>query len=414
MDTVSLSRLPVFDQRRRLWGYELFCFGDKAPLPADPVRESVGLNVANSAYMGLQSVLNRGKKILIHHSEKGILDNLPYALPAESAIVKVDESIASNPDALDILRSLKADTFSIAIDGYTADPACEAVYPLADILCIKVHGKRKDELRDLTATAHVYQAVLMATDLRAPDQFDIYRDLGFVYFSGSFFKKPDVVQLRKMSSNEVARFNLLTLVQASDPDLEQLTENIQSDVSITFRLLAYLNSAAFGFRQKIKSVRQAVSMLGWNKMKNWLRVVLVTDVSQHKDTVDLTLLSAQRGKFLELVVEDHDYWGFDPDSLHLLGLFSLLDVMLGIPMEEIVAHLPLDAKLKTALCAEPNSEYLQLLQLACLFEEAKWAEAEKAIQQLNMDRAKVRTAFQKAADWAEELTSMVASKEALP
>ena len=254
----------------------------------------------------------------------------------------------------------------------------------------------------------------MATDLRAPDQFDIYRDLGFVYFSGSFFKKPDVVQLRKMSSNEVARFILLTLVQASDPDLEQLTENIQSDVSITFRLLAYLNSAAFGFRQKIKSVRQAVSMLGWNKMKNWLRVVLVTDVSQHKDTVDLTLLSAQRGKFLELVVEDHDYWGFDPDSLHLLGLFSLLDVMLGIPMEEIVAHLPLDAKLKTALCAEPNSEYLQLLQLACLFEEAKWAEAEKAIQQLNMDRAKVRSAFQKAADWAEELTSMVASKEALP
>ena len=334
-DTVTLTRLPIFDEKRRLWGYELFCFGGMATA-ADTVEEGVGLRVANSAYIGLQYIFNRGKKIMIHHSEAGILENLPYALPPDAAIVKVDERIVSNPDALDILKRLKADKFLIAIGDYTADPACAAVYPLADIICIQVHAKRKDELRQLTDGAASYNAAFMAMDLQAPTQFDICRDAGFAYFSGSFFKKADVIQLRKMSSNEVARFNLMALLASPEPDLDRLVENIESDVSISFRLLAYLNSAAFGFRQKITSVQQAVTMLGWNKMKNWLRVVLVTDVSQHKDTEDLTLLSAQRARFLEQVVQAHDYWGFDPDSLYLLGLFSLLDVMLGIPMEEIV------------------------------------------------------------------------------
>jgi EAL and modified HD-GYP domain-containing signal transduction protein len=149
-------------------------------------------------------------------------------------------------------------------------------------------------------------------------------------------------------------------------------------------------------------------MLGWNKIKNWLRVVLITDVSEHIDAEDLTLLSAQRGKFLELVATDHDYWGFDPESLHLLGLFSLLDVMLGISMQDIVAHLPLDAKLKSALCGDTNSEYFSLLSLARCFEEARWVEADRMIQQLNLDRTKIGLSFQKSVAWAADLTTIYA------
>ena len=112
---------------------------------------------------------------------------------------------------------------------------------------------------------------------------------------------------------------------------------------------------------------------------------------------------AQRGRFLELVARDHDYWGFDPNSLNLLGIFSLLDALIGIPMEEITTHLPLDNKLKGALCQEQNNEYLPLLQLSSYFEEARWAEAEKMLQQLNLNKQKVRAAFHNATSWAGEL-----------
>ena len=90
----------------------------------------------------------------------------------------------------------------------------------------------------------------------------------------------------------------------------------------------------------------------------------------------------------------------------MLGIFSLLDTMIGIPMAEVVAHLPLDNKLKAALCREPNNEYLPLMQLAELFEEARWDEVEKMIQQLNLDRTKVTRAFQASIDWAGSLTAL--------
>jgi c-di-GMP-related signal transduction protein len=149
------------------------------------------------------------------------------------------------------------------------------------------------------------------------------------------------------SSNEVARFKLLRLIETDEPDVAQLAKAIQTDASISFRLLAYLNSAAFGLPRKIQSIPHAI---------------------------------------------------------------SLLDILLGIPMQEVVAHLPLDPKLKAALCREPNNEYLLLLQLARYFEEAKWPEADKMMQQLNLDSRKVKTAFQTSLNWAGELVSLPAAE----
>ena len=211
---------------------------------------------------------------------------------------------------------------------------------------------------------------------------------------------------RMLSSNQVLRFKLLKLIEQDDPDINSLAESIQADATISYRLLAFLNSAAFAFSQTIKSIHQAIYLLGWSKIKNWLRVVLLTDMNQSKKSDELVLLSAQRGMFLELVARDHDFWGFDPESLHLLGIFSLLDALIGQPMTEIVTHLPLDNKMKSALCREPNNEYLPLLRLSQCLEEARWQEAEGMVQQLNLDSAKVRMAFQKSINWAGGLESL--------
>ncbi len=407
-NTVSISRLPVFDEQNRLWGYELLCVGGAETPRFSTGKENVALYVANSAYMGLQNILDRGKKILLDFNEKGILDDMPYALQPDSAVVKIDEQLLAHPDIAQSLNRLKTDGFMIAVTGFTGNLDLENIYSLADIIGIVVEGQPAEQLAAIVDRARDYDAQLLATRVADPARLTLCRQLGFSFFSGSFYKKLDEIKLREITSNETSRFNLLRLLALPDPDFEKLSESIQSDVSISFRLLAYLNSAAFGFPQKIKSIQQAVALLGWDRLKNWLRVVLITDVSQHKDSADLMLLASQRGKFLELVATDHDYWGFDPDSLHLLGLFSLLDVMLGVAMTEIVTHLPLDAKFKAALCGDPDSEYSQLLNLCRVFEEAHWQAADQMILQLNLDGNKVKNAFQQAVDWAVELTQIPA------
>jgi EAL and modified HD-GYP domain-containing signal transduction protein len=232
------------------------------------------------------------------------------------------------------------------------------------------------------------------------------RELGFNLFHGPFFKLPDTITVRRLASNEAARLKLLNVIEQEEVDFERLAETIQADPAISFRLLSYLNSAAFGLRQKIKSIHQAITLLGWRKMKTWLRVVLLNDMIHGKEASELVMLAAQRGKFIEQIATAHAFWGFDPETLHLLGIFSLLDAMLGITMTEIVAYLPLDDKLKAALCGEPNNEYLPLLKLAQSFEEARWDDTQKMIRQLNLDSARVQAAFQTALDWAAEMAAL--------
>ena len=345
---------------------------------------------------------------MVPFDAKGILDHMPYALPAISATLKVEERLLQQPGMVELLQKFKTAGYLIAIDNFSGNPSLSSDYGLADIFCLEVKDLPAEVLSGTAAAAQSYEAMLLAARVDDETRLQQCKALGFSLFEGAFFKMPETLTMRKLTSNEVARFNLLNLIQAEEPDLELLAETIQSDPSISFRLLAYLNSAAFGFSQKIKSIQHALSLLGWRKIKNWLRVILLADVNQKSEGKELYQLAAQRGKFLELLAESQDFWGFDPESLHLLGLFSLLDTMLKAPMPDIVAFLPLDNKIKSALCRDRDSEYLPLIELAQYLEEERWPEAEALMNNLNLDPRQTKADFQTALSWTSELTTLAA------
>jgi c-di-GMP phosphodiesterase len=402
--SVSIARQPVFDQHGRLWGYDLFCVGNSARELSEPLNAAACM--ASGACIHLKQILLGGKKVIVDFTEESVLEQLPYALPPMLTVIKIDEQASQRELSMGALNRLKSDGYRIAVQGFTGDSSCAPIYSLADILVLSAQGKDGDALRKEIAAARQHRALLLAGKVQDRALYELCRKLGFALFSGSFFKHPDTMTARKLSSNQVLRLKLLALIECDDPDVQSLVESIQADVTISFRLLAFLNSAAFAFSQTIKSIPHAIHLLGWSKVKNWLRVVLLTDMSHGSDSEELVLLSAQRGMFLELVARDHDFWGFDPEGLHLLGLFSLLDALLRMPMKEIVNYLPIDDRMKRALCRESENEYLPLLRLLQFFEEAQWHEAEAMVQQLNLDAGKVNAAFRSSIDWARGLESL--------
>jgi c-di-GMP phosphodiesterase len=405
---VSIARQPVFDRQRRLWGYDLFCVGSTADTPSGlPGDRDVPVNLAASAGVGLQRILAREKHVLVNLTEKDILDELAYALPSARTTVLVGEGTSRTPAVTERLERLKADGFQVAVRDFTGMPECETLYRLASILEVKVSNRTSSELAATVAIARTHATTLLASHVPDLASFATCQALGFDLFEGAFSKAPEIVPMRKISSNQVARFNVFKVLDSADQDLRALAKAIETDATISFRLLTHVNSVAFGFSQKIASISHAVTLLGWRQVANWLRVVLLSDISQGAEASELLLIAAQRAKFLELIAERYPFWGFKPESMHLLGLFSLLDTMIGVSMEEVVSYLPLDGKLKAALCRAPKSEYLPLLTLTQCLEEARWAEAETMIQQLNLDSAGTRATFQEAVTWAAELASMI-------
>jgi c-di-GMP phosphodiesterase len=405
--SLSIARQPVFDRKGLLWGYEVFFVGSApSACPAIPNAAEMAAAVESSAYIGLQKMRQGNKKLMVDYSGQSILDRLPYALPSDLAVIRISEQESRKQTVFDLLADLKSDGYSIAVRGFSGAAACEPLYGIADILAIDVGDRDDETIGRYLSAAGEYDALSLASHVPDRGQYERCRELGFPLFHGAFFKSPDKVTVRKLSSSEVLRFKLLQQIEKDNPDVEKLAEIIQSDATISFRLLTYLNSAMFAFSRKIQSIHQAIVLLGWDKVKNWLRVLLLTDMSPSKDAQELVHLSAQRGRFLEILAKDYDYWGFDPNSLHLLGLFSLMDALLDLPMPEIVTGLPIDNKMKSALCREPNNEYLPLLRLVQYLEEGKWEDADRMIQQLNLDSNKVLAAFQNSIHWASELDSM--------
>ena len=397
--SIFFTKQPILDAKRSIWGYELLGGEMKEGIyEVFPQQESAA-SLSSSTYLSLQEAMERGKKIMIGFDEASVLTGVPHALPPSFGVVRVLPG-ATHANGLDVaLHGLRREGYQTVIEILPGKPPPADICSQADIFAFDLGAAplqqaTLDQLRK-------YQALMLARGLKTGEQFQATKEMGVALFQGSFFKEPECVPGRKLGSNEIARLNLFRLIETDDPDLKAIAAAIRSDVAISFRLLSYLNSAFFGFRHNIQSIDQAMLLLGWVKLKGWLRAVLLVDMAG-KDEVpqELAALSLQRGKFLELLATVCDYWGFNPGTLFLLGLFSLMDAVLGMPMENVVELLPLEAKLKAALRRDPNSEYHPLFELMECLEDADWPGLQTRAQKLCIDLDQIKGAFANARDWA--------------
>lgn len=400
--TFFFTKQALFDVKRKLWGYEIMggadaCSTTQPACFAD--QDQVAGSLASSSYMGVQNAVERGKKVVAPFDEGGLLAKAPYALPAAHGVVKLVGPSQAPQTLLAAVGQLKADGYALALDLTSAMGAVAGLPELADVLCFDA-GNGTDP-RNFLDRAKGRKVALLASRVQGLEQFEQLKAAGFTLFQGRFFKEPEIIAERKLTSHQMSRFSILKLLEAEDPDVDALADTISADVSVSFRLLAYLNSAAFGFPQKIQSIRQAIMFLGTDKLKNWLRAVLLADMAQQGDMPrELAELSLLRARFLEQIATRYDYWDFDPGSLFLLGLFSLLDAILGIPMAKITNHLPLDEKLKAALRREEKSEYQPLFDLEECLEDADWERLADLTRKLGFDLETVKACYGEAMAWS--------------
>jgi c-di-GMP phosphodiesterase len=407
LPAATFARLPIFDRNRILWGYELVympAFENDTALSLK--KADLTADLMSGISLAMDQVMDRGKQIMVDFSWKNLADNLPWVLPPDRTTIKIRNVKTLSDSWVPVLNKLKKSGFQLAVAWNLDDPACQPLFERADMICLNISGRKLPELSAICRDCADFDSAALAVRVDTQTTFEVCCQAGFSFFQGSFFKQPEDVSIKKVFPGTVSRFKLLEAIEQNDPDFADLAALIQADVAISFRLLSYLNSASFGFRRKIESIRDAITLLGWQNLKNWLRVILLSEVSACPHASELIFLSAQRGKFLEQVGKDHDFWGFEPDSLFLLGMFSLLDALLNQPMNQVVNYLPLADKLKGALCMEGNNEYVPFLELARCFEEARYVQIDAMISRLGLDRTKVNQAYGGAIDWAGRLCEL--------
>ncbi len=395
-EAVFVARQPIFDDARKVWGYELLYRSSMLAQRADFVDESAAtLRVAADACLIMGGENMGALKLCVNFTEQTILDRVPYALPAEMVVIEVQCRSEYSPEFYREISSLREAGYQIAVDGCVAPGRVRELLKMADYIKVDVLGRERYELAVILDDLREFNAQLVAQRIETYDMYHDLQGLGFSLFQGHFFQKPRIVPGRRLSSSQAARLRLFRLIESEDADFNEISDIIQADVAISYRLLTLLNSSSFGFSRNISSIRQAVVILGWRQMKSWLRLVLFTDMAPKDKAQELLFLSAQRGRFLDTAAKTLSDSEDASDGLFLLGLFSLLDGILDLPMEIVLEHLPLDKELRLELMKGDSL----WLALARNFEAGNWQELDRTIVRLGLDPLSVAKCYHESIVW---------------
>jgi c-di-GMP-related signal transduction protein len=394
------ARQPILDRNKDLYAYELlFRDGLENAFPEIDGDEATSKIIEGSQFSyGLDDFLG-DKPGFINFTLDTLLKKYPSMLPKEQVVIEILETVQPGKRLLAECQYLKENGYVLALDDYIHQPVWRHFYPFIDIIKIDFRSTSTDTMNDVKrAIADFPHIKLLAEKVETNEEFQMAMDMGFCYFQGYFFSKPEMMQSKALSPAQMTLAELLYETSKSDMDLNKITEVFQRDVHLSYKLLRYSNSAVFKRRAEIETIKQALVVLGQAELKKFLSLLFTAQISSDKPA-ELMRMSMTRARFAEGLAKIHGK--VDTAKAFLTGLMSLMDAILDEPIESVMSKLPLAKEIKDALIDKTGvlAEYIKLIQF---YETAQWQEANQAITALQLPNDKVPDAYHTAVQWANE------------
>ena len=406
MEEAFIGRQAILDQQQKVYAYEiLFRSGLKNAF--DPTLDG---NVATQSVMvgamlefGLKKLVS-DKKAFINFTEQNLLNRAPKLLPPENVVVEILENVQPTPKIVEAVRELKAEGYKIALDDFVLLPGYEPLIEMADIIKvdfrITTDPEERQKLREILPS-HVR---LLAEKIETEEEFHQAMAFGYVLFQGYFFCKPAILHQKKLTSNALSRMRLLKEINRQNVDFASMTNIISSDTNLVHKLLTYINSAGVGLNNHVSNLKQATVLLGASGIRRWVTLISLQTFSEDKPP-ELFTLSLLRAKFCELIAGELKRPGLTQDAGFLIGMFSLLDVLLMLPMEEVLKEVALADDLNAALLGEDN-DLRRILDLVIAYEKGDWDKVIACCEREHIPVDHLKPKYDAVLEWYNALQSI--------
>ncbi len=397
---VYVARQPILSSNEQVFGYELL-FRDGVEdyfrhTDADTASRST---LDTSILMGLD-VLCDGRRAFINCTRETLLKDYVTLLPAAQVVVEILESVPVDDLVKAACVRLKRAGYSIALDDFIADDPRAALVEYADIIKVDLKGTSPAEQADLVQRFGSPRCHMLAEKVETREEFGACKKAGFSYFQGYFFRRPELLHAREIPKNQMNYLRLLQAISHDEIEVKEIEGIIKGEASLCYRLLRYLNSAAFGFASEIHSVRHGLAILGEREVRRWVRLVAALGAGQNKSS-DLVLSALVRARYCELLAPQIPHGESD---LFLVGLFSLMDAILEMPMGVVLEGISLDHESRAVLLGQ-KSQLDPIYQLMLAQEVANWPGLTELCAHLNLTESHVTQCHWQAMQWAREMTT---------
>lgn len=403
-----IGRQPIFDELEQVYAYELLYRNNDNNYYDMPDADTATYDVIAQTFVsfGVHEI-SQGRPCFINFTENLLMSPIFEQLSSQYVVIELLENIDMTDEVVRRVKQLKKQGYRIALDDFVLHDALQQsdIFKYVDI--IKVDFLLANEEERLKIEYLVRQRyphiTLLAEKVETHEEYKWARLHGYKLFQGYFFKRPQVMMTQEIPANILQYYRVIALLRESDPDIDEIAQMIERDVSLSYKLLKLINGAMSRPRYKVRSMKEAIMTIGLRDLQQWLYILTYREMKQTMISgrmQEVMKTSLIRAKLCESLAR---YNGevFDSECF-LVGMFSLIDVLLARPLMGILQQLPLSEEVVATIAGAPST--LQpYLQLVIALENMEVSQIRHYARQINVTDTALLHMHYEATKWANQV-----------
>lgn len=393
--TAYVGRQPIYSRALQTVAYELLFRSNESNFAefsnGEQATADLLLNVF--AEIGLERVVGK-LPAFINVTEEFILNGYCRAIPQEKVVIEVLEDVRPTSEVLAALKALRKAGYRIALDDFVYSPELMPLVELASIVKVDLPNVRNEKLFQHVELLREYNVALLAEKVETNEQFKLCQDLEFDYFQGYFFCQPTVIKGKRVSSNRLTVMRLISKMQGPSITLDEISEIIQTEPALAVKLLRFVNSSTCALNHRIESIKHAVVMVGIQQVKTLCALTMLAEVAIGKpdELVKTLLVRAKMAELLAIQLESTK-----TDSCFLVGLFSAIDALLDMPLDQALDCVSVCQDVYDALIFGTGTIGM-ILNCVLEYEKGHWDDVACDL----VDSHHIKTSYLQAIEWADD------------
>ena len=397
-----VARQPILDSAQNVYAYELLYRSSLVNVYDGISGAKATTEVILNAllHIGLERLVG-GRPAFVNFDRDLLLSELAGLLPARM-VIEVLETVVPDKEVIARCRDLRKQGFKIALDDVTDLGKVGELITVADFLKVDFRASDRRQ-QEMVAQAAAKRSILIAEKVETSEEFERAMRLGYKLAQGYFFARPKIIPGSKIPPNKLAFLRLLQEINKAEPDLMRIEDTLKREPALVYKLLRYINSAAFAWKQPIDSIKHALALLGTDQIHKWIGLLALSALTD-RAPVSLAPTAIVRARFCELIAPEAGLRSRSSE-LFLFGMLSLFDAILRRPMQEVIEQIELKEDIRSALLKSGQTGDVigAMYSIITAYEAGSWEAVDDFALRLGLSRQALAAAYNDSVRWAEDM-----------
>lgn len=398
---IFVARQPIFDRRQEVYGYELLFRSSSENAFHHDNLDQASFEMLHTSLLGFGLDVLLGDKIGFVNASREVLTQEFYmVLPRDRTVIELIDSVEPTAEVVSACEGLKRAGYQLALDDFVRRPEMAPLTELADVIKVDLLATGPAERRAIVREFAPRRVKLVAEKVESRAQLAQAMEEGFTHFQGYFFCEPEVLSAADVPAYKRNCVRFMAELNRPELNFDRLEEVIRQEMALAVKLLRYLNSAGFGWRHEVTSIKHALRVLGETAARKWCSLMAMTVMGEDRPS-QIVVQALVRAQFAEQVAREAGF-GARSSDFFLTGMLSSLEALIGRPMAEVLAQIPVSQEIRDTLL-DRGTTLSPIWRLVLAYERADWEQVRQLAAVAEVSSGRMPGLYRDSVQWVDRI-----------